>query len=244
MPRLRVPSQATQERAALAGRQGLASVCGPSTAITCSPRDFVENRTHDGRKLRRLDGVNEFTHEGLAIRVARLKATNVITDVIACALRPVHASRGGPGHMRSRNGPEFVAQAVRNWIRAVGRTAFGAPGSPWDGGGSENGPGDWFPDHGLRGRLQRPPPGRVAQRGDLPQPARGRDRGREPEAAPQHRAASRPSRLQATRLRRCSSQPPPPGRLRHSDPLRQPSPPKPPVAPQPVLHQHPPRTTQ
>ena len=93
--------------------------------------DFVEDRTHDGRKFRMLNVVDEFTHECLAIRVARkLKATDVI-DVLS----DLFILRGVPSHIRSDNGPEFVAQAVQDWIRAVGsKTAFIAPGSPWENG--------------------------------------------------------------------------------------------------------------
>ena len=57
--------------------------------------------------------------------------------------------RGVPAFIRSDNGPEFIAQAVRDRIAAAGaRTADIEPGSPWDGGGSENSPGDCFPDDG------------------------------------------------------------------------------------------------
>jgi len=89
--------------------------------------DFVEDRTHDGRKYRRLNVIDEFTHECLAIRVARqLKATDVI-DVLS----DLFIRRGVPGHIRSDNGPEFVAKAVQAWITAVGaKTAYIAPGSP------------------------------------------------------------------------------------------------------------------
>ena len=93
--------------------------------------DFVEDRTHDGRKFRMLNVVDEFTHECLTIRVARkLKATDVI-DVLS----DLFILRGVPSHIRSDNGPEFVAQAVQDWIRAVGaKTAYIAPGSPWENG--------------------------------------------------------------------------------------------------------------
>jgi putative transposase len=93
--------------------------------------DFVEDRTHDGRKYRMLNVLDEFTHECLAIRVARkLKATDVI-DVLS----DLFILRGVPGHVRSDNGPEFVAKAVQEWITAVGaRTAYIAPGSPWENG--------------------------------------------------------------------------------------------------------------
>ncbi len=93
--------------------------------------DFVEDRTHEGRKYRMLNIVEEFTHECLAIRIDRkLKSTDVI-DVLS----DLFILRGVPEHIRSDNGPEFVATAVQEWIAAVGaRTAYIAPGSPWENG--------------------------------------------------------------------------------------------------------------
>jgi putative transposase len=78
-----------------------------------------------------LNIVDEFTHESLAIKVRRkLNSTDVI-DVL-CEL---FLARGIPGHIRSDNGPEFVAEAVQKWIAAVGaKTAYIAPGSPWENG--------------------------------------------------------------------------------------------------------------
>lgn len=93
--------------------------------------DFVEDRTHDGRKYRMLNIIDEFTHECLAIRIDRkLKAIDVI-DVLS----DLFILRGVPEHVRSDNGPEFVAKAVQEWISAVGaKTAYIAPGSPWENG--------------------------------------------------------------------------------------------------------------
>jgi len=93
--------------------------------------DFVEHRTHDGRKYRMLNVIDEFTRECLAIRVARrLRSTDVI-DVLS----DLFILRGIPGHVRSDNGPEFIAEAVQAWIAAVGaKTAYIAPGSPWENG--------------------------------------------------------------------------------------------------------------
>ena len=93
--------------------------------------DFVEERTHDGRKFRMLNIIDEFTHECLAIRVSRrLKSIDVI-DVLS----DLFILRGVPGHIRSDNGPEFVAKAVQEWIGAVGaNTAYITPGSPWENG--------------------------------------------------------------------------------------------------------------
>ena len=93
--------------------------------------DFVEDRTHDGRKYRMLNVIDEFTRESLAIRVKRkLNSTDVI-DVLSDQF----ILRGVPGHIRSDNGPEFVAKAVREWIATVGaQTAYITPGSPWENG--------------------------------------------------------------------------------------------------------------
>jgi putative transposase len=89
--------------------------------------DFVEDRTHDGRKFRMLDVIDEFTRECSAIRIGRrLRSTDVI-DVPS----DLFILRGAPGHVRSDNGPEFAAKAVREWIVAVGsQTASIEPGSP------------------------------------------------------------------------------------------------------------------
>jgi transposase InsO family protein len=78
-----------------------------------------------------LNVLDEFTHECLAIRVARkLKAIDVI-DVLS----DLFILRGTPGHIRSDNGPEFVAEAVQEWIAAVGtKTAYIERGSPWENG--------------------------------------------------------------------------------------------------------------
>jgi transposase InsO family protein len=78
-----------------------------------------------------LNVIDEFTHECLAIRVNRkLKAVDVI-DVLS----DLFILRGVPGHIRSDNGAEFIAKAVQDWINAVGaRTAYIAPGSPWENG--------------------------------------------------------------------------------------------------------------
>jgi putative transposase len=97
--------------------------------------DFVEDRTHDGRKYRMLNLIDEFTRECLAIQVDRkLNSTDVI-DVLSDQF----ILRGIPGHIRSDHGPKFIARAVREWIAAVGaRTAFIEPGSPWENGYCES----------------------------------------------------------------------------------------------------------
>jgi transposase InsO family protein len=78
-----------------------------------------------------LNLIDEFTHECLAIRVDRkLKSVDVI-DVLSDQF----ILRGVPEHIRSDNGPEFVAKAVQDWIGAVGaKTAYIERGSPWENG--------------------------------------------------------------------------------------------------------------
>jgi putative transposase len=97
--------------------------------------DFVEDRTHNGRKFRMLNVIDEFTRECLSIRIDRkLKSADVI-DVLS----DLFILRGVPQHIRSDNGPEFIAKAVREWSTAVGAmTAFIEPGSPWENGYCES----------------------------------------------------------------------------------------------------------
>ena len=82
-----------------------------------------------------LNIIDEFTRECLAIRIDRkLNSTDVI-DVLS----DLFILRGVPGHVRSDNGPEFIAKAVRDWIAAVdAKTAFIEPGSPWENGHCES----------------------------------------------------------------------------------------------------------
>ena len=93
--------------------------------------DFVEDRTHEGRKYRMLNIIDEFTHECLAIRIDRKLQSVDVIDVLS----DLFILRGVPERLRSDNGPEFVAKAVQDWIAAVGaKAAYIAPGSPWENG--------------------------------------------------------------------------------------------------------------
>jgi transposase InsO family protein len=97
--------------------------------------DFVEDRTHDGRRYRMPDVVDEFTRECLAIRVGRKLGSIDVVDLPS----DLFVLRGVPGHVRSDNGPEFVAKVVREWIAAVGaKAAYIEPGSPWENGYCES----------------------------------------------------------------------------------------------------------
>ena len=93
--------------------------------------DFLHHRTDDGRAFRALNLLDEFSRECLAIRVKRKLNSADVIDV----LTDQFILRGVPAYIRSDNGPEFIAQAVRDWIAAVGaRTAYIEPGSPWENG--------------------------------------------------------------------------------------------------------------
>jgi transposase InsO family protein len=93
--------------------------------------DFVEDRTRDGRKFRMLCVVDEFSREALAIRVARQLSSADVIDTLA----DLFIARGAPVHIRSDQGPEFVAEAVKGWISGVGtKTAFIEKASPWENG--------------------------------------------------------------------------------------------------------------
>ena len=93
--------------------------------------DFLTDRTEDGRQLKLLVVVDEFTRENLAIEVARSLTARQVIDV----LQYVFAVRGAPEFIRSDNGPEFVAREVTRWLaRANVKTLFIAKGSPWENG--------------------------------------------------------------------------------------------------------------
>ena len=93
--------------------------------------DFVHERTHDGRAFRLLSILDEYTRECLAIDVKRQMNHQDVLDRLA----ELFVDRGVPGYIRSDNGSEFTAQAVRDWLKAVGvRTLYIEPGSPWENG--------------------------------------------------------------------------------------------------------------
>ena len=93
--------------------------------------DFVQARTRDGRAFRMLTVIDEFTRECLAIDVARRLGSDDVLE----RLSDLFVRRGVPGHIRSDNGPEFTAKAVREWLGKVGvTTLYIEPGSPWENG--------------------------------------------------------------------------------------------------------------
>lgn len=97
--------------------------------------DFVQDRTHDGRAFRMLTVIDEYTRECLAIQVDRRLRSD---DVLHC-LSELFADHGPPGHIRSDNGSEFTARAVRHWLERIGvKTLYIEPGSPWENGYNES----------------------------------------------------------------------------------------------------------
>ena len=93
--------------------------------------DFVADRTEDGRQLKLLVVIDEFTRECLAVEVGR---TFTSREVIL-TLQYLFAVRGAPQHIRSDNGPEFVARAVQKWLgNACVDTLYIQKASPWENG--------------------------------------------------------------------------------------------------------------
>ncbi len=93
--------------------------------------DFMQDQTEDGRRLKFLTVLDEYTRESLAIEVGRsIRAREVIA-----VLAYLFMVRGGPRFIRSDNGPEFIAQAIQCWLADNGvATLYIEPGSPWENG--------------------------------------------------------------------------------------------------------------
>jgi transposase InsO family protein len=97
--------------------------------------DFVACRTEDGRAVRMLTVIDEYTRECLAIRVAR----RIRSDDVIHTLTELFVINGAPEHIRADNGPEFTSKMVRGWLERVGvKTLFIEPGSPWENGYNES----------------------------------------------------------------------------------------------------------
>jgi putative transposase len=90
--------------------------------------DFMEDATIDGRKLRVLTVVDEFTRESPTIAVDRRMPASQVIEV----LKRAFAERGAPRYLRSDNGPEFIAEAVKKWLASRGTKPYYIdPGCPW-----------------------------------------------------------------------------------------------------------------
>ena len=91
--------------------------------------DFVEDQTENGTRLRMLTVIDEYTREWLAVHVDwSIRAVDVIR-VVEKAMQQY----GPPGHIRSDNGPEFIAYAIQDWLRSRSvKTIYIEPGAPWE----------------------------------------------------------------------------------------------------------------
>ena len=97
--------------------------------------DFVRAKTYDGRTARTLNLIDEHTRECLLIRCERRWTSARVIE----ALADVMVLKGVPEHLRSDNGPEFVAKDLRKWLAATGaKTLYIEPGSPWENGYCES----------------------------------------------------------------------------------------------------------
>ena len=93
--------------------------------------DFMIDRTANGRAFKILNIIDEYTRECLAVLVARKIKTQDVIDT----LFNLFIFRGIPRHIRSDNGPEFTAKAIRKWLSRLGvKTLYIEPGSPWENG--------------------------------------------------------------------------------------------------------------
>lgn len=97
--------------------------------------DFVADRTHDGKAFRMLTVIDEHSRECLAIHVQR----KLRSDDVLAVLTELFQHHGPPDHIRSDNGAEFTAHAVRDWLGRIGvKTLYIEPGSPWENGYNES----------------------------------------------------------------------------------------------------------
>jgi transposase InsO family protein len=97
--------------------------------------DFVSDQTHDGRPLRMLTVIDEYSRECLAITVGR----SLTSDNVLETLTDLFTRFGSPAYIRSDNGPELTSKVVRSWLRELGvKTLFIEPGSPWENGYNES----------------------------------------------------------------------------------------------------------
>jgi transposase InsO family protein len=96
--------------------------------------DFVMDLTEEGRRLKMMPVVDEYTRECLSIDVER----SITAEDVVATLTSLFRSRGEPAYIRSDNGPEFVAKAIKQWLEASGvETLYIEPGSPWENAYSE-----------------------------------------------------------------------------------------------------------
>lgn len=96
--------------------------------------DFVEDRLANGKKIRMLTVLDEFSRKCLEIKVERKLKANEVLEVLA----ELFLKEGIPEFIRSDNGSEFTAKILQNWLKRLGvKTVYITPGSPWENGYNE-----------------------------------------------------------------------------------------------------------
>ena len=97
--------------------------------------DFIHDRTADGKPLKWLSVIDEYTRECLVLEVRRSLTAGAVIAVLAALI----GRRGAPRHIRSDNGPEFIAKAIRGWLaKEAVEALYIAPGAPWENGYAES----------------------------------------------------------------------------------------------------------
>jgi len=127
---LKVPKK-QKKRARLWDQKGSTVRLRPEYKNHVWSYDFMVDRTHNGKAFRMFNVMDEFTRECLVIKVARKLNSQDVHDVLS----QLFITRGIPKHVRSDNGPEFIASRLRGWFKDRNlKPMFITPGSPWENG--------------------------------------------------------------------------------------------------------------
>ena len=132
LEKLSLPQRRSRKRRPLQAGVRVAQATQPHQVWTY---DFVQDRCNQGHRLRFLTITDEFTRQSLAV----VTATSIRSPHVLQVLARLFAQHGPPQYLRSDNGPEFVAQAVQQWLQAQGvQTLYIEPGCPWQNGYAES----------------------------------------------------------------------------------------------------------
>jgi putative transposase len=97
--------------------------------------DFAMDATEDGRRLKIMPIVDEYSRECLALEMERSITAEGVVEI----LNLLFTERGEPAYIRSDNGPEFIAETIKRWLAASGvKTLYIEPGAPWENAYSES----------------------------------------------------------------------------------------------------------
>ncbi len=127
---LKVPKK-QKKRARLWDQEGSCIRLRPERPNHVWSYDFMMDKTHNGKTIKLFNVIDEFTRESLVIKVKRKMTSEDVQD----ALAELFIKRGVPEHIRSDNGPEFIATNLRMWFNKLElKPLFIQPGSPWENG--------------------------------------------------------------------------------------------------------------